>query len=83
MTEEVEAQYRNAIKLLLTTLADVAEGCGRSYRTIQSYWLGERRVTDGAASDLVAFLRRRATQLEGAAKRQDGARQVEEPDGNG
>lgn len=80
MSEETEARYREAVQLLLTTLADIAEGCGRSYRTIQSYWLGERRVTEGAVSDLVAFLRRRASQLEDAADRLEAA-QRENTDG--
>lgn len=66
-------RFLEALESAVTTLGDVAEGCGRAYRTLQSYQRGERRVTLGAARDLVAYLRERAQELTRAADRLEEA----------
>lgn len=72
-TMSVRARYLEALEKAVQTLGDVAEGCGRHYRTLQSYQRGERRVTEGAARDLVEYLRDRAADLQEAADRLEAA----------
>lgn len=74
----VRDRFLEALDLAVTTLTEVAEGCGRAYRTLQSYQRGERRVTVGAARDLVVYLRDRAGELTRAADRLEAAADDEE-----
>lgn len=78
MGKRLTDRFLAALDAALATLADVAEGTGRHYRTLQSYQRGERRVTVEAARDLVRYLRRRATHLDRAADSLERAADREE-----
>ena len=78
MRKQLERAYLGGLGLLLLRLADVAKQMGRPYRTLQSYRLGERRVTPDAGRELAAFLRARAVVLTTAAERIEAAIHSEE-----
>ena len=56
--DDVGRTYLRALESL--NLSEVARQTGRSYRTLQAYRMGERRVTERAVRELVEYLRRRA-----------------------
>lgn len=78
--ETLRTRFLEALETAVETLGDVADGCDRAYRTLQSYRLDERRVTTDAARDLVAYLRRRAEELHETADRLEAAADEEESD---
>ena len=79
MGRHVKSAYRKALKLL--NLSEVSRQTGRALRTLQSYRRGERTVTEGAARELVGYLRKRAAEMEAAAAALEAA--LEKEAGNG
>ncbi len=78
MTKRLETQFRDALALAVTTLGDVAGGVGRTYRMVQAYNRGERRVTPGAGRALADYLKTRAVLLHRAAEKLEAAAEREE-----
>jgi len=71
MSNKLKARYLEALEPL--NLRDVERNTSRSYRTLQAYRKDERRVTEGAAEELVKYLRGRAELLTTAADRLEAA----------
>ncbi|MFG1691212.1 hypothetical protein ACGF5M_03475 [Gemmatimonadota bacterium] len=76
MSKQLKKRYLDALELL--NLKDVERDTSRSYRTLQAYRRNERRVTEDAAEELVAYLRVRAGRLNTAADRLEAALPREE-----
>jgi hypothetical protein len=71
MSDELKPRYLEALEPL--NLRDVERNTTRSYRTLQAYRKGERRVTEAAAEELIQYLRERAKLLTLAADNLEAA----------
>lgn len=78
MSDDVAERYREALERI--NASALARWGSRALRTIQAYAGGERRVTDDAARELVAFLRHRSEELANAADHLEAALEREEHD---
>ena len=56
MSTQLTQSYLKALELV--NLSDLSKESGRAYRTLQAYRMGDRRVTEKAAEELVAYLKR-------------------------
>ena len=65
MGKQTEDLYLEALRLL--NLTDLAEATGRGYRTLMAYRMGERRITEAAAKELVKYLRDQSEKFSVAA----------------
>ena len=65
MGTEMKDRYLEVLALL--NMRDVAKETGRGYRTLQSYRLGERRITEAAVREMVKYLKERSDTLTAAA----------------
>ncbi|MGH7966411.1 MAG: helix-turn-helix domain-containing protein [Candidatus Binatia bacterium] len=81
MPPRLETSFLRGLRLALATRRDMARGLHRSYRMVQAYERGERRVTAEVARALAGYLRERAARmlrvaedLEAAAARDEGRR---------
>lgn len=59
--------FHDALDAATATRKEVAEGMNRGRRTVEFYLSGRRRLTPAAVHALVAYLRRRARELDDAA----------------
>lgn len=80
MRNALRGPFAGAVRVATATLGDVAKGIHRSYRGVQSYLWGERRVTRDAARRMVIYLRERAGAFEKAAEDLEAAITREEED---
>jgi plasmid maintenance system antidote protein VapI len=78
MADELRSQFLRGFHLAITTIADVADGIGRGYRTVQAYVRDERRVTPDAARRMAAYLRDRANAMNQVADSLEDAAAEEE-----
>ena len=67
MSTQLTQSYLRALKLV--NLSHLSQESGRAYRTLQAYRMGERRVTEEAAEELVTYLRQQTDSLSAAADR--------------
>ena len=81
MTEELDEQFRAAVKAATATLGDVARAIRRSRRTLMFYLSGGRRVTRDAADNLATYLRLKSQKLADMADRLEDAIEGEDSDG--
>ena len=75
MGKDLEREYREALRSL--NYAEVSRETGRALRTLHSYMNGDRRVTEPAARELVAFLRARSASFTAAAEKVEAALEKE------
>ena len=78
MSDRLDRTYRRALSLV--NVSDLARWGRRAFRTLQSYRSGERRVTEGAAHELIAYLRQHSGQYSAAAKELEEALREEDTD---
>ena len=74
-SDQIRDRYLEALDLV--SLADLSRESGRAYRTLTSYRLGERRVTEAAAQELAVYLRSRSESLMAAAAALEAALEKE------
>ena len=79
MSNQVRDRYLGALSQL--NVSEVARQTGRALRTLQSYQLRERRITEAAARELVAYLRERSGTFTAAADAIEAALAEEEANG--
>ena len=79
MSNQLTESYLKALELV--NLSHLSKESGRAYRTLQAYRMGDRRVTEKAAEELVAYLKRRTESLSAAADRLEAALPEEGGDG--
>lgn len=79
MSTDLERWYREALADL--NVERVARETGRAPRTLHSYLSGERRITEAAVSELVAYLKARSEHLDASAERLSAAFEMEGKDG--
>ncbi len=65
MGRHMERAYLKALDML--NVSEVSRETGRAVRTLQAYQLGERRITEAAAGELVEYLQVRSKELAAAA----------------
>ena len=70
-------EFSESVEIATATIGEVAQGMGRSRRTVHQYLAGERTVTPEAASAMAAYLRSRAQQFTTAAEKLEAALQEE------
>lgn len=75
----VERAYLKALDML--NVSEVSRETGRAVRTLQAYQLGERRITEAAAAELVEYLQVRSKKLAAAAAALAAALEKEAEDG--
>ncbi len=78
MSNRLDRAYRRALSLVI--VSDLARWGRRALRTLQSYKSGERPVTEGAAQELIAYLRQRLPQFTAAAEELEEALRKEDAD---
>ena len=78
MGTEMKDRYLEVLALL--NMRDVAKETGRGYRTLQSYRLGERRITEAAVREMVKYLKERSDTLSAAADALASALEKEDSD---
>jgi plasmid maintenance system antidote protein VapI len=78
MSNRLRSQFLKGFHLAVATIADVAEGIGRGYRSVQAYVRDERRVTPDAARRMAAYLRDRANAMNQVADSLEEAAEEEE-----
>ena len=74
----LEDSYLGALGLL--NLKDLARESGRGYRTLHSYRLGERRISEAAVREMLEYIRERSEKLTAAANALEAA--LEQEGGN-
>ena len=71
MATRLDEAFRTAVRHATATLGDIAEGMGRTRRTLMAYLSDDprhgRRIPQQAVRDLVDYLRRRATEFNATA----------------
>ena len=75
MSKHLDRWYRETLSGL--NLAEVARETGRGHRTLHAYVRGERRVTDPAVRELIAYLRAKSDTFTAAADRMEAALEEE------
>ena len=75
MGRHVEGAYLDALDLL--NISDLSRETGRALRTLQAYRMGERRVTEAAARELIQYLQARAEQFAAASAALEAALELE------
>jgi hypothetical protein len=73
MATRLASRFRKALRLSLATRFDAARGVRRSYRMLQAYERGERRVTESVARAMASHLRDRAAHMLSAAEELEAA----------
>ena len=71
MRKQLTRSYLRALELV--NLSHLSKETGRAYRTLQAYRMGERRVTEKAAEELVTYLRARSREFVLAADNLEAA----------
>ena len=75
MSRDLATWYKETLSGL--NLAELARETGRSHRMLQAYVRGERRVTDPAVRELIAYLRAKSDTFTAAADRMAAALEEE------
>ena len=75
MGKDLERRYREALKGL--NYAEVSRETGRGLRTLHAYMNGDRRVTDPAVRELIAYLRSKSDTFTAAADKMAAALEEE------
>ncbi len=75
MGNRLREQVQRALKLL--PLPRFAEGTPKAYRTIQSYYYGQREPTPESAREIAAYLRTRADEFRDVADALEAAADAE------
>ena len=75
MSTDLETWYRETLGGL--NLAEVARETGRGHRTLHAYVRQERRVTDPAVRELIAYLRAKSDTFTAAADKMAAALEKE------